>query len=168
MPLRCIGPDGQSIQSFNLPEAEWSALRLENRRLRHLRMPCCEAFVVMKTSNGGLKFLAHKSRGPCQRPIDNERKACDAVARALGHLSGHLRTNGYSPEDFGGSAQVEYFFDLGGTRHAVEHMIVEAFAGQIHTGIDFEPFIAPIVAALDHHMQPPGRFESSGICAARD
>jgi hypothetical protein len=66
MPLRCIGPDGQSIQSFDLPEAEWSALRLENRRSQQLRMPCCDASVVMKTSTRGQKFFAHKSRGPCQ------------------------------------------------------------------------------------------------------
>jgi hypothetical protein len=94
-----------------------------------------------------------------ERPIDNERKACDAVVRVLERLSGSSRKNAYSPEDVGAAAPVEYIFDLGGTRHAVEHTIVEAFAGQIHTGVDFETFIAPIVAALDHHMQPPGRFD---------
>jgi len=39
MPLRCLGPDGQSIHSFDLTEADWSALRLENRRSRQLQMP---------------------------------------------------------------------------------------------------------------------------------
>jgi Competence protein CoiA-like family len=72
MPLRCLGPNGQSIQSFDLPEAEWSALRLENRRLRQLRMPCCDASVVMRTSTLGLKFFAHKSRGPCQSAPETE------------------------------------------------------------------------------------------------
>src|SRR5262245_43880762 len=72
MPLRCLGPDGQSIQSFDLPEAEWLALRLENRRSRQLRMPCCDAFVVMKTSTRGLKFFSHKSRGPCQSAPETE------------------------------------------------------------------------------------------------
>ena len=72
MPLRCIGPDGQSIQSFDLTEAEWSALRLENRRSRQLRMPCCDAAVVMKTSARGLDFFAHKSRGPCQSAPETE------------------------------------------------------------------------------------------------
>jgi hypothetical protein len=43
-------------------------------------------------------------------------------------------------------------------QHAIEHTIVEAFAGQIHTGVDFGSFIEPIAAALDHHMPPPGRF----------
>jgi hypothetical protein len=72
MPLRCIGPDGQSIQSFDLPEDEWSALALANRRSRQLRMPCCDAPVVMKISTGGLKFFAHKSRGPCKSAPETE------------------------------------------------------------------------------------------------
>lgn len=93
------------------------------------------------------------------RPIDNERKACDAVARALEHLSGCSRTDAYSPEDLGGSAQVEYVFNLGETQHAVEHTIVEAFAGQIHSNVDFAAFVEPIVAALDRRMPPPGRFD---------
>jgi hypothetical protein len=92
------------------------------------------------------------------RPIDNERKACDAVTRALEGLSGTTRTNAYSPEDRGAAAPVEYVFDLSGVQHAIEHTIVEAFAGQIHTGVDFGSFIEPIAAALDHHMPPPGRF----------
>ena len=92
-------------------------------------------------------------------PLDNERKACDAVARALERLSASVRTNAYSPEDRGASAPVEYVFDLGGIKYAIEHTVVEAFAGQIHTGVNFESFIDPIVAALDHHMPPPGRFD---------
>jgi hypothetical protein len=92
-------------------------------------------------------------------PIDNERKACDAVARALERLSASVRTNAYSPEDRGASAPVEYAFDLRGIKYAIEHTIVEAFAGQIQTGVNFESFIDPIVAALDHHMPPPGRFD---------
>jgi hypothetical protein len=50
-------------------------------------------------------------------------------------------------------------FDLGGLRHAVEHTIVEAFPEQIRTNVDFQTFIEPIVAALDHNMPPPGRFD---------
>jgi len=72
MPLRCLGPDGQSIHSFDLTEADWSALRLENRRSRQLQMPCCGAAVIMKTSPRGLAFFAHKSRGPCQSAPETE------------------------------------------------------------------------------------------------
>jgi hypothetical protein len=92
------------------------------------------------------------------RPIDNERKACDAVVRAIEGLSGSVRTNAFSPEDRGDAAPVEYVFDLGGIRYAMEHTIVEAFDGQIRTGVDFLSFIEPISAALDHRMPPPGRF----------
>lgn len=95
------------------------------------------------------------------RPIDNERKACDAVVRALEQLAGSARMNAYSPEDHRAAAPVEYVFELDCVPYAVEHTIVEAFAGQIQTDVDFEPFIAPIVAALDHHMPPPGRFDLS-------
>jgi hypothetical protein len=94
------------------------------------------------------------------RPIDNERKACDAVARALERLAGAIRTNAYSPEDRGAPAPVEYVFDLGGVQYAIEHTIVEAFAGQIHTGVDFGSFIEPIAAALDYHM--PARHRRPG------
>jgi hypothetical protein len=41
----------------------------------------------------------------------------------------------------------------------MEHTIVEAFDGQIHTGVDFASFIEPVVEALDRHMPPPGRFD---------
>jgi hypothetical protein len=49
-------------------------------------------------------------------------------------------------------------FDLGGAQYAIEHSIVEAFAGQIDTGVDFGSFIEPIAPALaflrsDHHRE---------------
>jgi hypothetical protein len=72
MPLRCLGSDGQTIQSFDLTDGEWSALRLQNRRSPQLRMPCCESWAVMKTSTRGLNFFAHKSRGRCQSAPETE------------------------------------------------------------------------------------------------
>jgi len=95
------------------------------------------------------------------RPIDNERKACDAVARSLEALANAKRSNAYSPEDQGSSAPVEYVFDLDGKTYAIEHTIVEAFQGQINTGIDFGAFIAPIEDALDHKLPVPGMFRLS-------
>ena len=70
------------------------------------------------------------------RPIDNERKACDAVVRAVERISGSEPANAYSPEDRRDAAPVVYVFDFGGMQYAVERTIVEAFAGQIHTGVD--------------------------------
>ena len=54
------------------PKTSGLALRLENRRSLQLRMPCCDASVVMKTSTRGLNFFAHKSRGPCQSAPETE------------------------------------------------------------------------------------------------
>ena len=95
------------------------------------------------------------------RPIDNERKACDAVARSLEELANAKRLNGYSPEDQGSSAPVDYAFYLDGKKYAIEHTVVEAFRGQINTGIDFGAFIAPIEDALDHKLPVPGMFRLS-------
>src|SRR5664279_3947107 len=93
------------------------------------------------------------------RPINNERKACDAVARCLEDLADSKRSNAHSPEDDKIGPPVEYVFDLGGKKYAVEHTIVEAFEGQIHTGVDFGSFITPITDALDHHLPSPGTYK---------
>jgi hypothetical protein len=92
------------------------------------------------------------------RPIDNERKACDAVARVLEERSGGIRCNPRCPERDGTGPPVEYVFDLAGTTYAFEHTIIEAFERQIHTGVDFGRFVAPLEAALDHHMPRPGMY----------
>jgi hypothetical protein len=93
------------------------------------------------------------------RPINNERKACDAVARSLEHMARLKRMNAHSPEDDGIGPPVEYVFNLGpNRRYALEHTIVEAFEGQIHTGVDFGAFIAPIQAAVDLQLPHPGLY----------
>ena len=83
-----------------------------------------------------------------RRPIDNERKACDAVARSLEDRAGAARSNARSPEDDKIGPPVEYVFELGSDAYALEHTVVEAFEGQIQTGVDFSAFIAPILGAL--------------------
>ena len=101
MPLRCFGPDGQPIQSFDLTDAEWSALRLDNGRFRQLRMPCCDASVVLKTSGRGLNFFAHKVRGPCQSaPETEEHLALKALAAEAARRAGwtcSTEVNGSAP-----------------------------------------------------------------------
>lgn len=92
------------------------------------------------------------------RCINNERKACDAVARSLEDLLKAKRTNAYSPEDVKVGPPVEYVFDLGQIRCAIEHTVVEAFDGQIHTDIDFTSFVTPITAALDYNLPAPGKY----------
>src|ERR671918_714762 len=72
MPLRCLDPTGRSIQSFDLADEQWRALQVENRRARHLRMPCCSAQVTLKRSHLGTPFFAHKSVGTCTTAAETE------------------------------------------------------------------------------------------------
>ena len=92
------------------------------------------------------------------KPIDNERRACDAVARVLEERHGATRANATSPEDVRVGPPVEYVFDLASRTYALEHSVVEAFDGQIYKDVDFAAFVAPIETALDHHMPSPGSY----------
>jgi len=65
MPLRCVDFQGQSIQSHLLDESQWADLKHAQSVRKHLRMPCCEQGVVLKTSKLGTNFFAHQRRGNC-------------------------------------------------------------------------------------------------------
>ena len=41
MSLRCVNPKGINIYSFDLSNDEWDQLKQENKKLYHLKMPCC-------------------------------------------------------------------------------------------------------------------------------
>jgi hypothetical protein len=88
--------------------------------------------------------------------IDNERKACDAVARCLENLLQLRRSNARSPEDDKVGPPVEYLFDLGNRKYAMEHTVVEAFIGQIQTDVEFGLFVTPIADVLDYQLPVPG------------
>jgi hypothetical protein len=72
MPIRCVDPTGQSIHSFDLSEDEWKSLELENKKSRHLSMPCCAAHVTLKRSRLGSRFFAHKAVGSCTSARETE------------------------------------------------------------------------------------------------
>lgn len=73
MPLRCFDPSvNRSVLAFDLSREEWRALQRENRRARHLRMPCCQAQVTLKRSHRGTPFFAHKSVGECATAPETE------------------------------------------------------------------------------------------------
>jgi hypothetical protein len=91
-----------------------------------------------------------------RKVVDNERRACDAIARALESLAGTARANPYSPEDEGLDPPIEYVFDLGKQTYAMEHTVVEAFEGQIDSNVDFDKFVTPITNALDGCLPRPG------------
>ena len=94
------------------------------------------------------------------KPIDNERRAWDAVVRVLEERHGAVRANGRSPEDERVGPPIEYVFDLGERTYALEHTVVETFDGQIHKDVDFAAFVAPIAAALDRQMLRPAAIAS--------
>jgi hypothetical protein len=91
-----------------------------------------------------------------RKVVDNERKACDAIVRALEARAGKARSNPYSPEDKGLEPPVEYAFELGTQPYVVEHTVVEAFEGQIDSNVDFERFVTPITDKLDGYLPKPG------------
>lgn len=64
MPLKCLKND-TAVYAYELSEAGWIQLKEQNSREKLLRMPCCDAKVVLKTSALGTKFFAHARRGPC-------------------------------------------------------------------------------------------------------
>ena len=65
MPLRCINQKGDNIHSFDLSDDQWDMLKHENKKSYHLKMPCCDANVVLKQSRLGTRFFAHKTKGTC-------------------------------------------------------------------------------------------------------
>ena len=65
MPLRCVDEHGTAIEANACDEEQWKALRARNRAERDLKMPCCPARAVLKTSRRGTRFFAHKARGAC-------------------------------------------------------------------------------------------------------
>lgn len=89
---------------------------------------------------------------------DNERKACDAVARILEGRYAEVRSNERCPERDGRGPPVDYWFNIGGQTFAVEHTRIEAFPEQIRTGVDFSAFVEPIERALDKNMPSPGSY----------
>lgn len=91
--------------------------------------------------------------------VNNERKACDAVARAIEKLAGVLRTSDRSPEDNREASPIEYVAVFDGITYAFEHTLVEAFDGQIQADQEFSDFIEPIIQAIEHHIPPVGFYK---------
>lgn len=65
MPLKCLR-GGEEIYAFNIGSNEaWESLRKNNLKAKDLRMPCCGAAVVLRTSKLGTKHFAHVRIGQC-------------------------------------------------------------------------------------------------------
>lgn len=83
MPLKCIGPSG-AVYAFRYSAEMWTELRQENAQSKHLRMPCCDSSVVLKTSKCGTRFFAHMRTGMCATAPEHAEHllAKDTIARA--------------------------------------------------------------------------------------
>lgn len=65
MPLKCLRGE-EELYAFNFETADdWDTLRKSNATLKDLRMPCCGAAVVLRTSKLGTRHFAHVRKGPC-------------------------------------------------------------------------------------------------------
>jgi len=81
MSLRAI-IDGRSVQSWDISEEDWLALKRRSRTGGSgLAMPCCKARAVPKTAASGLCFFSHHGR----RGVD---------CSSSGHESEHDRSAG--------------------------------------------------------------------------
>lgn len=66
MPLKCLRGT-EEIYAFDMKsDGAWKALREENSKTGALRMSCCGAEVVLRTSPLGTRHFAHKRTGPCE------------------------------------------------------------------------------------------------------
>lgn len=83
MPLRCLDDASRSLDALALTTAEWSALTVSNRRIRHLRMVCCPSPVVLKTSRLGTRFFAHHALGGCASGDETQRRQARYAARGV-------------------------------------------------------------------------------------
>jgi competence protein CoiA len=63
--LKCLRGE-EEIFAFDVEDAAaWKRLQESNAAARDLRMPCCGAAVVLRTSPLGTRHFAHARRGPC-------------------------------------------------------------------------------------------------------
>lgn len=86
----------------------------------------------------------------------NEGKACDAVVKLLEKQTGKKRIDISCPEKNGIGPPVDLRLNLGTQDYAIEHTLIEAFAGQVHMGQEFGQFIEPVVDKLSGTLPKPG------------
>ena len=102
MPLRCVDEDGTVIEALDCSDEAWFSLRERSRNERNLRMPCCPARAVLKTSKLGTRFFAHKARGACdwkpETPVHLHLKALALKAARQAGWEAQTEVTGHTPE----------------------------------------------------------------------
>lgn len=102
MPLRCVDEHGTVIDALGCSQEQWDSLRERARKERNLRMPCCPARAVLKTSKLGTRFFAHKARGDCSwKPETAAHLQLKALALTAARQAGwkaQSEVTGHTPE----------------------------------------------------------------------
>lgn len=103
MPLSCLNDKNDRIQAFDLTVEQWESLKANNRKKRHLRMPCCGSSVVLKKSRRGIRFFAHSKVGQCVTADEREehrilKALAVEVARECGWTA-ETEVSGSTPAD---------------------------------------------------------------------
>ncbi|QIG54502.1 hypothetical protein G6N82_10380 [Altererythrobacter sp. BO-6] len=102
MPLSCLDEKNNRIHAFDLTAEQWDKLKIGNRKLKNLRMPCCESLVVLKKSRRGTRFFAHSKVGRCLTADEGEehrvlKSLAVDVARECG-WSAETEVSGSTPD----------------------------------------------------------------------
>ncbi len=101
MPLRALTSSGENINAFEYDSTAWLQLKAEYQAMG-LRMPCCEANAIPKTSRRGTAFFAHARKGDCTTaPESDEHLYCKYIVAKAVQLAGWraiTEYNGQTPE----------------------------------------------------------------------
>lgn len=101
MPLKCL-QNGDPVFAFDFTLDAWESLKAENRKRKHLSMPCCEAKATPKTSKLGTQFFAHARTDGCAAPAETAEhllaKATCAEAAKLAGWEVDTEVSGCTPD----------------------------------------------------------------------
>jgi len=147
MPLRAINVIGASLHSFEYDETRWAQLKAEYRD-QGLRMPCCDAPAIPKTSSMGTKFFAHARRGECtSAPESDEHLWCKQLIATAAQGGGWQATT-----------------ELRGRAPDGENWIADVHCQQGTARVVFEVQVSPQTEEDLRHRQ--ARYKASGVRSA--
>lgn len=147
MPLRVINTIGTNLHAFDYDKACWAQLKAEYRDLG-LRMPCCNADAIPKTSSKGAQFFAHTRRGECtSAPESEEHLWCKQLIATTAQSVGWNVTT-----------------ELRGQTPSGEDWIADVHCQQGTVQVVFEVQVSPQTDEEQRHRQ--ARYKESGVRAA--
>jgi hypothetical protein len=147
MPLRVINSISTSLHAFDFDEEGWAQLKADYRS-RGLRMPCCDADAIPKTSAKGTQFFAHARRGECTSAPESEEHLWykQMIATAAQSVGWQVTT------------------ELRGQTPSGEDWIADVHCQKGTARVVFEVQASPQTDEELHHRQ--ARYKVSGVRAA--